>query len=106
VPGRSADRIRDRRAASLAASPPPEPRRAGGDRDRPRWRARGIGGFLLERAERVARSWEAPEVRLHTACDNAGAQRFFARAGYRAVEGVPSYYPNGQEALEMVRSLV
>jgi len=68
-------------------------------------RARGFGRCLLERAELVARSWDAPEIRLHTACDNDGAQRFFARAGYRAVDGVPSYYPNGQEAVEMVRTL-
>jgi ribosomal protein S18 acetylase RimI-like enzyme len=71
----------------------------------PERRARGVGRSLLERAEDVARSWGAPELRLHTACENVAAQRFFERAGYRPVETTPSYYPNGQEAVEMARAL-
>jgi len=71
----------------------------------PERRARGVGRCLLERAELVARTWDAAEVRLHTAQENGGAQRFFARAGYRRVPADPSYYPNGQEALEMARVL-
>jgi ribosomal protein S18 acetylase RimI-like enzyme len=71
----------------------------------PERRARGFGRCLLERVELVARSWGAPEVRLHTACENDAAQRFFTRAGYRPLQGVPSYYPNGQEAIEMVHAL-
>jgi ribosomal-protein-alanine N-acetyltransferase len=68
-------------------------------------RTRGIGRSLLDRAELVARGWNAPEVRLHTARENGVAQRFFDRAGYRRIQAQPSYYPNGQEALEMARPL-
>jgi ribosomal protein S18 acetylase RimI-like enzyme len=71
----------------------------------PGHRARGVGRCLLERAELVARTWDAGEVRLHTACDNRIAQEFFSAAGYRRIAAAPSYYPNGQEALEMARPL-
>lgn len=70
-----------------------------------RARAAGVGRCLLERAELVARTWGAREVRLHTAITNDGARRFFARAGYRQLDSEPSYYPRGQEAVEMGRVL-
>lgn len=68
-------------------------------------RTRGVGRCLLERAELIARTWDAGEVRLHTAHENAIAQRFFSRAGYRPLDSAPSFYPNGQSALEMARAL-
>jgi len=66
-------------------------------------RDRGLGRSLLDRSELVARAWGAREVRLHTARENDGAQRFFLRAGYRPREAEPSFYPRGQAAIEMAR---
>jgi len=66
-------------------------------------RDRGLGRSLLDRSELVARAWGAREVRLHTARENDGAQRFFLRAGYRPREAEPSFYPRGQSAIEMAR---
>jgi ribosomal protein S18 acetylase RimI-like enzyme len=71
----------------------------------PAARGRGIGRLLLERAERVARGWDATEMRLHTADSNLRAQRFFAAAGYVRRESATSAYPSGETALAYARSL-
>jgi ribosomal protein S18 acetylase RimI-like enzyme len=68
-------------------------------------RSRGLGRSLLERAELIARTWDAEEMRLHTATTNVVAQRLFRSVGYRPLDTAPSRYPNGQEALEMARAL-
>jgi ribosomal protein S18 acetylase RimI-like enzyme len=65
----------------------------------------GIGRLLLERAELVARGWDADEMRLHTAASNHRAQRFFTAAGYVPSESAPSTYPSGEDALALKRSL-
>lgn len=71
----------------------------------PSERDRGLGRSLLDRSELLARAWGAREVRLHTARENEGAQRFFLRAGFRPREVAPSFYPRGQAAIEMARRL-
>lgn len=68
-------------------------------------RDRGLGRSLLDRTELIARGWGARELRLHTAHDNHGAQRFFQRAGFRPRDAAPSFYPRGQAAVEMARPL-
>jgi ribosomal protein S18 acetylase RimI-like enzyme len=69
-------------------------------------RGRGLGRRLLEDAERIARAWDAHEMRLHTAETNRVARSFFARAGYERRERGTTRYPNGQTALELRRALV
>lgn len=71
----------------------------------PAARGRGVGRLLLERAERVARGWDATEMRLHTADSNLRAQRFFAAAGYAPRPAGTTAYPSGETALAYVRSL-
>lgn len=71
----------------------------------PGGRARGVGRCILERAELLARGWDAGQMRLHTARENVGAQRFFRRAGYEIRHGSPAFYPRGQAAWEMSRRL-
>jgi ribosomal protein S18 acetylase RimI-like enzyme len=61
--------------------------------------------MLLERAERLARGFDADEIRLHTAASNLRAQRFFIKAGYVLSDGGPSSYPNGEAALAFVHAL-
>jgi ribosomal protein S18 acetylase RimI-like enzyme len=70
---------------------------------------RGIGSKLLthviEVAERVAPSSRITTLRLTVAETNVAAQRLYARAGFRVVDGSATY-DRGQRALRMVRPLV
>lgn len=68
-------------------------------------RGRGVGRALLERAELVARGWDAREMRLHTADSNLHAQRFFRAAGYEPRPSATSAYPSGETALAFARAL-
>ena len=70
-----------------------------------RARGRGIGRLLLERAELVARGWDADEMRLHTAGSNLRAQRFFRAAGYEPRVSGTSTYPSGESALALAHAL-
>lgn len=74
----------------------------------PAQQRRGIGSKLLthviEIAERVAPSSDIHSLRLTVAEDNSGAQRMYARAGFRIVDGSATY-DRGQRALRMVRPL-
>jgi ribosomal protein S18 acetylase RimI-like enzyme len=69
---------------------------------------RGIGGKLLahviEVAERVAPSSHIASLRLTVAETNTGAQRLYARSGFRIVDGSATY-DRGQRALRMARAL-
>lgn len=74
----------------------------------PAFQRRGIGTKLLlhviEVAERVAPSSRIATLRLTVAETNAGAQRLYARYGFRVVDGSATY-DRGQRALRMVRAL-
>lgn len=74
----------------------------------PSFQRKGIGGRLLAHvidvAERVAPASRIGQLRLTVAEDNVGAQRLYARTGFRIVEGAATY-DRGQRALRMVRSL-
>jgi ribosomal protein S18 acetylase RimI-like enzyme len=75
----------------------------------PAFQRRGIGGKLLthviEVAERVAPSSRIAALRLTVAETNVAAQRLYARAGFRVVDGSATY-DRGQRALRMARPLV
>ncbi len=74
----------------------------------PAQQRRGIGSRLLEHvievAERVAPSSNIGALRLTVAESNTGAQRMYARAGFRIVDGAATY-DRGQRALRMSRPL-
>jgi ribosomal protein S18 acetylase RimI-like enzyme len=75
----------------------------------PTYQNHGIGTKLLfhviEVAERVAPSSKITSLRLTVAETNTGAQRLYARNGFRVVDGSATY-DRGQRALRMVRPLV
>lgn len=66
---------------------------------------RGIGKMLLRYMEELARSLGIKEMVIHTATINRMAQGFFAKNGYIRRGIVDSYYPMGQEAMEMSKPL-
>ncbi len=74
----------------------------------PSQQRRGIGSKLLthviEVAERVAPTSKIDALRLTVAETNTGAQRMYARAGFRIVDGSATY-DRGQKALRMARPL-
>jgi len=74
----------------------------------PAFQRRGIGskllGHVIDVAERVAPSSRIVQLRLTVAEDNIGAQRLYARNGFRVIEGAATY-DRGQKALRMVRQL-
>lgn len=75
----------------------------------PSFQGRGIGTKLLhhviEVAERVAPSSHIHALRLTVAETNTGAQRLYARHGFRVVDGSATY-DRGQKALRMARRLI
>lgn len=75
----------------------------------PSFQKRGIGTKLLhhviEVAERVAPSSQIASLRLTVAEANTGAQRLYARHGFRIIDGSATY-DRGQKALRMARPLI
>jgi ribosomal protein S18 acetylase RimI-like enzyme len=71
----------------------------------PRARGRGIGRQLMAFAERAARSWRAPGLRLCTAQANVEALELFLKHGFRIERRMPSFYAKGQDACTLVKAL-
>jgi ribosomal-protein-alanine N-acetyltransferase len=68
-------------------------------------RRRGVGRLLLEAAEEQLAAYGNREVRLQVAEDNAGAREFYQGHGYTAIGLRPDYYPDGTDAVEMVKRI-
>ena len=71
----------------------------------PDHRRRGLGRLLLAAAERQLAACRNRSVRLQVAVDNHGARRFYEEFGYRPAGRHPAYYPDGTDAIEMVKRL-
>ena len=71
----------------------------------PEYQRRGIGKMLLEYMEELARGLGMGEMVIHTATANKVAQGFFAKNGFIRRGLVDCYYPMGQEAMEMSKTL-
>ena len=75
----------------------------------PAYQNKGIGTNLLhhviEVAERVGPQSRITQLRLTVAESNTGAQRLYARYGFRMVDGSATY-DRGQRALRMARPLL
>ena len=66
---------------------------------------RGVGTALLEHMEDIARKYNAVQLNLWTAVDNEAAFSFFQKAGFKMKRFEDYYYPKGQAALAMSKSL-
>jgi ribosomal protein S18 acetylase RimI-like enzyme len=71
----------------------------------PEHQGRTIGTKLLQYMEALVRSLGIEEMIIHTASINRAAYRFFERNGFIQRGWVDSYYPMGQRALEMSKTL-
>jgi ribosomal protein S18 acetylase RimI-like enzyme len=71
----------------------------------PEFQQRGIGGELLQFAQKRVEELRESRLFLHTAKENLAAQKLFLRHGYRFVETKNGFYPSGQDALMMVNEL-
>jgi ribosomal protein S18 acetylase RimI-like enzyme len=65
----------------------------------------GFGALLLTESLRMAQQGRVKTVVLHTAVDNLAAQGLFKRHGFVAVRKREDFYPNGQDAVMMVKHL-
>jgi ribosomal-protein-alanine N-acetyltransferase len=65
----------------------------------------GIGRLLLRTAERHLAESGNREVRLQVAVDNTTAREFYEGLGYEPAERLPEYYPDGTDALELVKQI-
>lgn len=66
---------------------------------------RGVGTVLLKHMEEIARKYNAVQINLWTAVDNAAAFSFFQKAGFKMKRFEDYYYPKGQAALAMSKRL-
>lgn len=66
---------------------------------------RGVGRFLLERAEEAARAAGAVSMSLMTADTNDRAQHLFESAGYHRLLVLQRAYTRGQRGIVMTKAL-
>lgn len=71
----------------------------------PEARRQGIGQLLMAAAEQRLAALGNPVVRLQVAENNAGARSFYQGLGYRHAGQRPDYYPDGTDAMEMIKLL-
>jgi ribosomal protein S18 acetylase RimI-like enzyme len=71
----------------------------------PDLQGRGVGRFLLEHAEALARGEGAVSLTLMTAETNARARRLFASAGFQILLVLERAYARGQRGVVMTKPL-
>jgi ribosomal protein S18 acetylase RimI-like enzyme len=71
----------------------------------PTYQRRGIGSALLTYMDFLATQRGLRMLLLHTAKENTEAQSFFRKRGFKVVGAQESYYPKGQTALIMSKSI-
>lgn len=68
-------------------------------------RGQGLARQLLVACEADATARAAAAVRLEVRSSNSSAIRLYEAAGYRVIATLESYYPDGEAALRMEKSL-
>jgi len=71
----------------------------------PEYQANGIGSMLLQAIEEQAQKMHVEQLVLHTASNNKAALRLFEAHGFRLKRSISRFYPKGQDALEMMKTL-
>lgn len=68
-------------------------------------RGKGYGSHLIEDWIRLTRQDEGELLTLQVNTANKGAQKLYERFRFHAAKLLVSYYPNGDDAYQMVRNL-
>jgi ribosomal protein S18 acetylase RimI-like enzyme len=71
----------------------------------PCYQGKKIGGGLLSKIEELASTYGLRYLNLHVASDNLRALECFQKRGYKILESISAYYPQGQKALHMARAI-
>ena len=92
---------------ALTRQEPLEPRRADllAIAVLPAHERKGVGSALLSHMEKLALDYGVSEIHLWTAHDNLQALSFFQKAGFEIIGSEGRYYPRGQPAFNMSKSL-
>jgi ribosomal-protein-alanine N-acetyltransferase len=69
-------------------------------------RGRGVARLLLSSAEATAAQANCRAMRLEVRASNSHAIRLYDQAGYRVLQRVENYYPDGEAAIRMEKTLV
>jgi ribosomal-protein-alanine N-acetyltransferase len=64
-----------------------------------------LGSLLMDAGEEEMRRRQVSQVRLEVSVNNAAAQAFYQRYGYRVIGRLPEYYPTGEDAWSMQKRL-
>ncbi len=72
----------------------------------PEKRGQGLGSFMVQEAEKLARAEGYRLLKAHVGSQNQRALRLFEGAGFRRRRLLKNYYPSGLDAFELVKSLV
>lgn len=70
------------------------------------WRGKGVGGFLMDQLEEMARQAGAKRVTLMVSDFNQEAQSFYRRRGYWLLGTLPEAVKPGIDELVMVKNLI
>lgn len=68
-------------------------------------RRRGIGTFLLDVLTKDMREREVSKIKLEARIQNKGARKFYRNRGFEEEELVKNYYPDGADAVVMVKKI-
>ena len=71
----------------------------------PNHRGKGLGRKLISKMEEEAKRQGAERVWLEVKANNP-ARTFYRRLGYREIIRVERYYPNGNDAIRMMKEIL
>lgn len=66
---------------------------------------KGLGMYLLEEAFQFSKNQECTRMSLEVRLSNKHAQSVYRKAGFISSKITPSYYDDGEDALEMIKPL-
>ena len=72
----------------------------------PKYHRNGVGQLLLRDVDERAAGLGIRRLFLHTAMDNNNARSLFSKVGYRPWQIKRNFYPNGQDAVVMSKSIM
>lgn len=72
----------------------------------PDYRKRGLGRFLMEKAEEELKRRGCRRVFLEVRVSNTPAIKLYQRLGYIKFRVIPHYYQDGEDAYLMLKSLI